>query len=453
MRQRFVCLFIAAELAAVGVRPASALAASPAELQLAAARLRDGRLLVQQGKHEAGCMKLEEAHALDSKASTLFEIAGCREKSGQRALSHRLATDALELAKVTKDRLTERQATVKLAALGTLVGTVIVTALEADVALTIDGAPVAATILGKPYALEPGDHAIAATAPGKLAYAVTVKLAAKEQQPIAIPALALAPAAAPIAQAPQVAAPVEVAPPDSATADRGSRFVLEIAGTGSILVTRFDRAPSVALDGLEYAIPTEGGGVIIASCGDTTTIVGAGECEGTFDSSAGAAFGARVFAGWAVNSGLHVGARGFAAAGRGGGVLVGGGPSVLGQLNNTLWLGLELLVGYEQHRAPLAGARGSVPAELALAAKGAEIDVPLGTARGREVSLDSGVLGGGALDLTLAVLGLGAPALLDAPADLGVFKGAVVLSVTPTVLASKRGLVVDVPLSLGFRFF
>ncbi len=430
--------------------------AAPPPLPPGAAELREGKLLMAQGKLEQACTKLAEAQALSAKATTQLELATCREKQGRRADAHRLVTAALAQARSTKDRATEQLATARLGKLAPTIGTLVVTAADPDAALTLDGAAFGAELLGTPYAVDPGEYVVAASAPKKRPRTTTVKVAAREEQRVAMPALepesvALAAAADAIApSAPAVGEPEREPEEEQASS---SRLVVEVGGIVGVLVSGVDRAPTSALGGLEYQLPTPGGGVLIAGCGDTTTVPGAGECEGTFDVAAGGAAGGTLFVGWSVLPRLHVGARGFGAAGIGGGFAFGGGPAASWRAAGPVWLGVEGALAYEEHPAALRGARGSVPEAYASAAGGAEVDVPLGAALGREVTVSSGMMGAVALDVSLALFGMSEPALLGAESPVALLDGAMMLSLRPTLFIGPGGLGASVPLSLGYRFF
>ena len=84
----------------------------------------------------------------------------------------------------------------------------------------------------------------------------------------------------------------------------------------------------VALVGTSYNYKSGTGGLFIATCGDTDTIPGAGDCEARFDSAFGGIVGGQLFVGWAVLESLTIGLRGIGAARLPVGFLFVGGPSL-----------------------------------------------------------------------------------------------------------------------------
>ncbi len=164
---------------------------SVSEQMLAQSLFEEGRQLMDRGKYAEACPKLAESQRLDPGGGTLLNLAICHEKEG------RLGTAYLEmksaLAQAVKDGRKDREkiANEHIAPLGSRVPRLAVHVVREDPGLDVrvDG-----TVLRKPAwdlltVVDPGQHVIDASAPGKAPFRQSITLAEGEQRTLQIPPL------------------------------------------------------------------------------------------------------------------------------------------------------------------------------------------------------------------------------------------------------------------------
>lgn len=212
---------------------------APAEIQEANLRFQEGKALVEQGAIAEGCEKLAQSLALARRGGTLLNLAACRQKQGRHATALKLFQEALDAA--TADRNRER-AEIALrglsetrAQLSWLVITIAPGAGAPGLRVMLDGTPLAASALGTMIAVDPGPHAIAAEAPGRRRFDLTVTSGpAGDRRAVEVPALAAEAPAAPHADAP---APKAVpAQPEAADRSVGPLIAgISLLGAGAVV--------------------------------------------------------------------------------------------------------------------------------------------------------------------------------------------------------------------------
>jgi hypothetical protein len=190
----------------------------------------EGRSLMTAGKLDDACRKLEESKRLDPLPGTLLNVAVCHEQQGRTATAVAEFREAKALAE--RDQRADRVALADqhLKALdGKVSSVVIVVPPEVDrpdLSITRDGAPVGRAAWGTRLPVDPGQHAIEASAankkPWKVALTVgpngdvqTATLAPLEDAPPAEATPApppAAPAPPPAPAAPAIAPVPEVQP-------------------------------------------------------------------------------------------------------------------------------------------------------------------------------------------------------------------------------------------------
>src|SRR5579859_6283538 len=179
----------------------------------------EGKRLMDGENYAAACPKLAESQRLDPGNGTLARLATCHEKQGKTATAWsefaELVTSAQRAGQTDRERFARQRIAVLEPRLSRL--TVVV---PADVATTAglvvqrDAIVVGVAAWGVGIPVDPGDHTVEASAPGKQAWSTHVTIgAASDTKQIAVPALAAAPVEAP----PVVAAEPAAGPP--ATAD------------------------------------------------------------------------------------------------------------------------------------------------------------------------------------------------------------------------------------------
>lgn len=151
----------------------------------------EGRRLMEEGKYRDACAKLESSQKLDPGAGTLMNLAACYEKTGQTASAWVTYKDAATASAVRHPDWAER-ARERVAALEPTLSRLTITVAASVPGLVVerDGHALDAGALGTPLPIDPGDHAIDAKAPGRVAFHTTVTIAASEaSQKILIPSL------------------------------------------------------------------------------------------------------------------------------------------------------------------------------------------------------------------------------------------------------------------------
>jgi hypothetical protein len=206
---------------------APARAGDPAAAQ---ALFNDARQLMTTGRYADACPKLEESQRLDPGVGTLFHLADCDEHIGKTASAWAAFLEVAADAKSSGQSARERVARDRAAALEpSLARLTILTGASATIPgldVRRDGAPVGKGQWGASLPVDPGDHEIRATAPGKRPFVKSIHVDPKGRQTVEVPALADAPVAVavvPVAPAPALASPPPPLPTttDTAPAEHG----------------------------------------------------------------------------------------------------------------------------------------------------------------------------------------------------------------------------------------
>ena len=455
------------ELAAVAVAVAAwvggmANAYADDESEARAAKLfREAEKALSEGNTAEGCSKYAQSLELDALGNTALELGNCYEKLGRTASAFRAFGRAADLAHQEKRSDRESAARSKRNALSSRLPMLTVNLSAAAKAVSglevrVSGEVLPADQLGKPWAVDPGDARVVATAAGFAPFETTVAMKASDKKTTEIGELA---AAAPEPPAPVPAemepSPLPLPAPDAAAPDpeatepseigSAGRVVVEVAATGGLFFVKMDRAALASLDGTPYTFASNTSGEFIAVCGSTNAIAGSGGCQALLDPSASMDVGAEVFVGWAVADGVAVGGRVLAGGNIPGGYFVAGGPAVSARVG-PVWLGAGLALGGAQYRANLTGAVGTVPPEYQKANGGEEIMLGLDDLPVIRDTAKVGFLVGGTLEIAAVVV--------EAPAegDLDFLRGAMIVGGWPTVTYTFSGVAVAIPIGIGYRF-
>jgi hypothetical protein len=214
----------------IGLCVALGLSASPAHADDAGAAAQvlfdEGRRLMDAGDFAAACPKLAESQRLDPGNGTLARLATCHEKQGKTATAWsefaELVTSAQRAGQADRERFARQRIAVLEPHLSRL--TVVV---PADVAMTAglvvqrDAIAVGVAAWGVGIPVDPGEHVVEASAPGKQAWSTHVTIgAASDAKQVTLPALAAVEVqATPVA----TAAPTPNPPPTDAKPDAAPR--------------------------------------------------------------------------------------------------------------------------------------------------------------------------------------------------------------------------------------
>ncbi len=257
---------IIAALLALGVTASAggARADATAQDRAAAQVLFDqGKALMKSNDVAAGCAKFEESQRLDPRIATQFKVADCLEKLGRTASAWTNFMDVAAATKAAGQKDREDVARQRAQALEKKLSrlTVEVPAAATTPGLTVmrDGVAIGAAAWGTATPVDPGEHKIEASAPGKQPWQATVTVkAVSDQVKVTIPALQDAPAA----QGSPTQTGFEAAPPaggpapasGGATTAPGPVTAPDAGGGGST-----QRAIGWSLGGVGLAVGVAGG--------------------------------------------------------------------------------------------------------------------------------------------------------------------------------------------------
>lgn len=174
---------------------------TPADKSLATSLFKEGRALVDQGHIAEGCRKLEESQRLDPGGGTLLNLALCHEKEGRTATAWAEFTEALGIAKRDDRPQRAEFARTHIAQLEPSLSRLVVQVPHAadapDIEIKRDGSVIGRAAWGSPMPVDPGDHLIEASAPGKVTWKETVNVGPKgDTKTLAVPPLEAAPPSA-----------------------------------------------------------------------------------------------------------------------------------------------------------------------------------------------------------------------------------------------------------------
>jgi serine/threonine-protein kinase len=193
---------------AVLLAPAKARAQSAEDKAAAEAAFEEGKRLMVAHAYAEACPKFAESLRRDPGIGTMLGLADCFEKNGQTASAWAEFREAAGAAARKSDRR-ESLARDNAARLGPLLSRVVVRlAPDAELPGLVvrrDGNDIGLAALGAEVPVDPGVHAIAASAPGYKEWQITLEVVAKPgTQTVTIPKLEPAPPA-PEASAPATA--------------------------------------------------------------------------------------------------------------------------------------------------------------------------------------------------------------------------------------------------------
>jgi hypothetical protein len=223
------------------VRPALA-EPSDADRALATELFQQGRVLMSEAKYAEACDKLAESQRLDPGGGTLLNLAVCHEQQGKTATAWSEFQEALALAERAAFKERIQIAREHIVALEPKLSrlTVLVSARSDLPQLVVrrDDSIVSRTAWGTAMPVDPGDHRIEASAPGRESWSTVVEVGPDGvQQEVAIPPLSEAPrkGAKPSSTATRnrVSLPVKRGPTrDSKFYDGATRRVFGFVGGG-----------------------------------------------------------------------------------------------------------------------------------------------------------------------------------------------------------------------------
>jgi hypothetical protein len=131
----------------------------------------EARKLTTQGRHAEACAKLDESNRLDPGIGTQFHLADCQEKSGRIASAWANFLEVASQARASGQGDREKAALKRAAQLESRIPKLRIDVPEANrvsgLEIRRDGMLVGAAQWGTPVPVDPGEHELVATAPGK----------------------------------------------------------------------------------------------------------------------------------------------------------------------------------------------------------------------------------------------------------------------------------------------
>jgi hypothetical protein len=255
MRRLAFALAFALAAAAPAAARADATAQQRAEAQ---ALFDDARKLMALKKYAEACPKLEESQHIDPGIGTLLNLAECQARTGRTASAWANFLEAAYLAKNLGQSRRENAARARAAALEPKLSRLTILAVATPglkIEITRDGEVVSPSLVGEAVPVDPGEHTVSASAPGKQPWESKVKVDPDGHQvsvsvpqledaapppPVPPPPVPVAPPPAPPPPPPPpVAAPPPPPPPPPADLETGKGpraggVVLTILGAGGL---------------------------------------------------------------------------------------------------------------------------------------------------------------------------------------------------------------------------
>jgi hypothetical protein len=224
---------------ALALCPRSAYA-QKANSAAAQALFESARDLMKKGKYAEAVPKLEESQRLDPGSGTLLNLGICYEHQGLTASAWTTYLEAVASARADGKADRAKSAQQHADALSPRLARLTIRPPADPVAgleVRRDGTLVGAGQLGSPIPADPGNHVVAATAPGRKAWQTTVVLREGASETLLIPVLAMAASStaakpADVSKHPETAAPVAATPENAVPDDpgRSQRVVALVVG-------------------------------------------------------------------------------------------------------------------------------------------------------------------------------------------------------------------------------
>jgi len=210
-------------VASVQLSAPSALADDPAAAQ---ALFADARKLMSAGKFEDACPKLEESQRLSPATGTKFNLADCYQHTGRLASAWAAFLSVAASAKNANQGAREKAARDRAAALEPKLSRLAVVVPDSSqtsgLVVTRDGESVGDAEWGASMPLDPGQHTVTASAPGKHPWKAVVEIGgAGSTAKVIVPMLDDEPAPPP-PPAPTIAPPDTSSPATSTPAQPAS---------------------------------------------------------------------------------------------------------------------------------------------------------------------------------------------------------------------------------------
>jgi hypothetical protein len=223
----------------------------------------DGRTLMTAGKIHEACAKFADSQRADPALGTLMHLADCHEKDHRPATAWSEFTDAAAQARNLGQHDREHFAQAHAAALEKQLQRIVIDVAPpaAGVEVKLDSLPLPGGVIGTEIPLDPGDHELDVTAPGKKPWhrsalnlgtstaVMHVAVALESEAAPTTPAIAgpNVPSTPPATETAASPAPSdEPSPRTGQTARRIAGFGAAAAGIGLLVVAGFEESTSIS---------------------------------------------------------------------------------------------------------------------------------------------------------------------------------------------------------------
>ncbi len=172
LRIRFRDLTAACLALVLTLTPVLCMAQSAGNKAAAEAIFEQGKLLMQSGDYTQACLKFEASQKLDEGIGTLLYLADCYEKTGRTASAWAMFKEAASIAGAQGQESRQKLATQRARSLEPGLVKITIDVAKGDESLLgfevrNDGITVPPVQFGAPFPIDPGEHRIEASAPGK----------------------------------------------------------------------------------------------------------------------------------------------------------------------------------------------------------------------------------------------------------------------------------------------
>jgi hypothetical protein len=201
--------------------------ASEGDVAAARALFTEARKLVAAGDYAAACSRFADSYKLDPGIGTSFNLADCEEHLGRTASAWLRFLDVAAATKAAGQLDRERVARARAAALEPRLPKLVINVPSPAPKLVVrrDGDVVPQNVWGVALPIDPGEHTLEATAPGRRKRTRNVTIAATpELTSIQVPALELAPETRVVVGSEAPAAPGLGSPASPPARDEGRKI-------------------------------------------------------------------------------------------------------------------------------------------------------------------------------------------------------------------------------------
>jgi tetratricopeptide (TPR) repeat protein len=154
----------------------------------------EGRRLMAAQRYAEACAKFRESQLLDSGVGTLLNLGRCYAKQGKTASAWSTYGEAAALARAAGQHKREEVARNEIDALEPELSRIRIRVAtqpgNTELRVTLDGMPIGRQLWGIETPIDPGDHELAASAPGFRAWSERFQARERTLQIVQVPALA-----------------------------------------------------------------------------------------------------------------------------------------------------------------------------------------------------------------------------------------------------------------------